>query len=134
MKSYLIIDYTEDNIIPLYSWGNILNNKISLKFKPLGDTLSFLNISLNFEKLSEFKNKFNTSWNKSLCIVNTNGNDFICVQYYNSKIIEERINLNLGIADIEIHSDYHEVRPEDEKFKMIFKSWELQYKLNQLGI
>ena len=63
------------------------------------------------------------------------GDKLICVNYYGSFITEVTTTAESDLVDIELRADYHEVNYDDnEELKALFKSWERELKLNQLGI
>ena len=134
MKSYLILDDDQDNIIPIMSVDNLPMTK-SVAIKPLGDTQSLLNLTLKWNDYRYLRDSYNTSWKRALSIASLSNDKLICVNYYGSFITEVTTTAESDLVDIELRADYHEVHYDDnEELKALFKSWERELKLNQLGI
>jgi hypothetical protein len=142
MRVYLILDDNQDNIIPIEWIKNLpmsRSNHTSYyldTIKPLGDTQSLLNITLKCNNYKYLRDRYNTSWKKGLSVVTINDDDkLIYVNYYRSFINEVTTTVESEMVDVEIRADYHEVHYDDnEELKALFKSWERELKLNQLGI
>ena len=135
MKSYLILDNNKDIIIPLEWIENTFNSKMAKIIKPLGDTRSILNISMKWKHYKYLRDEFSKSWKRSLAVSIIDNDELILVNYYGSFISELTTTDNSEIVDLEIHSDYHEIHYENNgELKTLFKSWEREVRLNQLGI
>jgi len=134
MKSYLIIN--EDQIISVNHVDNPIRSKMANSFRPLGNTYSELNIILNVDEYVKIRDFFGTDRKKEFSLVNIYDDDQISlVKYYGSYIKEIAIPHNFESIDVEINSDYHEVFYENlDDLKYLFKSWERERKINQLGI
>ncbi len=136
MKVYLILDDSQDNIIPIEWIENLPMSRSNHTIKPLGDTQSLLNMTLRWNNYKYLRDRYSTSWKKGLSIVTINDNDkLIYVNYYGSFITEVTTTAESEMVDVEIRADYHEVHYDDnDELKSLFKSWERELKLNQLGI
>jgi len=135
MKSYLIIN--EDQIISVNHVENPIRSKIFVR--PLGNTYSKLDIILNVDEYVKVRDFFGIDRDmikKEFSLVNIFDNDQISlVKYYGSYIKEIAVPQQSQSYDVEISSDYHEVFYEDlDDLKSLFKSWERERKINQLGI
>lgn len=143
MKSYLIIDNNEDQIISVNHVDNPIRSKMANSVRPLGNTYSELNIILHIDEYVKIRDFFGINnvefFGKKiheLSLVNILENDQISlVKYYGSVIREIAMSHNFDSVDVEINSDYHEVYYDDlDDLKSLFKSWERERKINQLGI
>jgi hypothetical protein len=136
MRVYLILDDSQDNIIPIEWIENLPMSRSNHTIKPLGDTQSLLNISLKWNNYKYLRDRYNTSWKKGLSVVTINDDDkLIYVNYYRSFINEVTTTAESEMVDVELRADYHEVHYDDNnELKALFKSWERELKLNQLGI
>lgn len=135
MKSYLILDDNKDVIIPIEWVENTFNLKTAQIIKPLGDTRSILNISIKWIYYQYLRDEFNKSWKRSLALAILNNDKLTIVRYYGSFVTELTTTEDSEIVDLEMQSDYHEVNYDDnDELKSLFKSWEREVKLNQLGI
>ncbi len=136
MRVYLILDDSQDNIIPIEWIENLPMSRSNHTIKPLGDTQSLLNITLKWNNYKYLRDRYNTSWKKGLSVVTINDDDkLIYVNYYRSFINEVTTTAESEMVDVDLRADYHEVHYDDNnELKALFKSWERELKLNQLGI
>jgi hypothetical protein len=135
MKPYLILDDNKDIIIPLEFVENTFTSKTAQIIKPLGDTRSMLNISMKWNHYKYLRDEFNKSWKRSLALVIIDNDRVVVVRYYGSFVVELTTTEDSDIVDLELQSDYHEINYDDnDELKSLFKSWEREVKLNQLGI
>jgi hypothetical protein len=136
MRVYLILDDNQDNIIPIEWIENLPMSRSNHTIKPLGDTQSLLNMTLKWNNYKYLRDRYNTSWKKGLSVVTINDDDkLIYVNYYGSFINEITTSSESEMVDVELRADYHEVHYDnDDELKALFKSWERDIKLNQLGI
>ena len=136
MRVYLILDDNQDNIIPIEWIENLPMSRSNHAIKPLGDTQSLLNMTLKWNNYKYLRDRYNTSWKKGLSVVTINDDDkLIYVNYYRSFINEVTTTAESEMVDVELRADYHEVHYDDNnELKALFKSWERELKLNQLGI
>ncbi len=135
MKSYLILDDNKDVIIPIEWVENTFSSKTAQIIKPLGDTRSILNISIKWNYYQYLRDEFNKSWKRSLALAILDNDKLTIVRYYGSFVTELTTTEYSEIVDLELQSDYHEINYDDnDELKSLFKSWEREVKLNQLGI
>lgn len=136
MRPYLILDDSQDNIIPIECLDTVITSKMVATIRPLGDTQSLLNMTLKWNNYQYLKDKYNTSWKKSLSIVLIGDDDKLTsVNYYRTFISEVTTTDESDLVDIELRADYHEVNYDDTgEIRSLFKAWERELKLNQLGI
>ena len=69
MRVYLILDDSQDNIIPIEWIENLPMSRSNHTIKPLGDTQSLLNITLKWNNYKYLRDRYNTSWKKGLSVV-----------------------------------------------------------------
>jgi hypothetical protein len=135
MKAYLILDDNKDFIIPLESIENTFSSKTAQIIKPLGDTRSILNVSMEWNYYKYLKDEFSKSWKRSLAVAIIDNDKLTLVNYYGSFISELTTTADSEIVDLELNSDYHEIHYDNnDELKSLFKSWEREVRLNQLGI
>jgi hypothetical protein len=136
MRPYLILDDNQDNIIPIECLDTVITSKMATTIKPLGDTQSLLNMTLKWNNYRYLRDSYNTSWKKSLSIVLINDDDTLTsVNYYGTFVTEVTTTAESDLVDIELRADYHEVNYDDSgEIRSLFKAWERELKLNQLGI
>jgi hypothetical protein len=135
MKAYLILDDNKDVIIPLESIENTFSSKMAQIIKPLGDTRSILNISMEWNYYKYLRDEFSKSWKRSLAVAIIDNDKLTLVNYYGSFVSELTTTADSEIVDLELHSDYHEIHYDsNDELKSLFKSWEREVRLNQLGI
>jgi len=135
IKPYLILDDNKDVIIPIEWVENTFSSKTAQIIKPLGDTRSILNISIKWNYYQYLRDEFNKSWKRSLALAILDNDKLTIVRYYGSFVTELTTTEYSEIVDLELQSDYHEINYDDnDELKSLFKSWEREVKLNQLGI
>ena len=68
IRPYLILDDSQDNIIPIECLDTVITSKMATTIKPLGDTQSLLNMTLKWNNYRYLRDSYNTSWKKGLSI------------------------------------------------------------------
>jgi len=143
MKVYLILNNeNENNIIPVESVENIPFTKTSIK--PLGDTQSLLSITFKLKHYLSFIEQYGevdfqnflaiSKKNLSLVVI-MEDEKLIFINYYGSFLSEITTSIESEFVDVEIRADYHEVNNDDDKNLLsLFKAFEREQKLNELGI
>ena len=135
MKAYLILDDNKDFIIPLEWIENTFSSKTAQIIKPLGDTRSILNVSMEWNYYKYLRDEFSKSWKRSLAVAIIDNDKLTLVNYYGSFLSELTTTEDSEIVDLELNSDYHEIHYDNnDELKSLFKSWEREVRLNQLGI
>jgi len=140
---YLIINNNdgfpiEDKNLIIYV--NQLNTEIYKKYfniKPLGDTCSELEIVLENKEYIKIQHLLQFSplstQKKQLSLVIYENNEITLIKYYGSYI--RSININDDFVNLNILSDFHELHNDGlDDLKLLFKSFERDKILNQLGI
>jgi hypothetical protein len=135
MKAYIILDDNKNIIIPLESVETNFSSKMAQIIKPLGDTRSILNISMEWNYYKYLRDEFSKSWKRSLAVAIIDNDKLTLVNYYGSFVSELTTTADSEIVDLELNSDYHEINCDNnDELKYLFKSWEREVRLNQLGI
>ena len=135
MKAYIILDDNKNIIIPLESVETNFSSKMAQIIKPLGDTRSILNISMEWNYYKYLRDEFSKSWKRSLAVAIIDNDKLTLVNYYGSFVSELTTTADSEIVDLELNSDYHEINYDNnDELKYLFKSWEREVRLNQLGI
>jgi len=135
MKAYIILDDNKDFIIPLEWIENTFSSKMAQTIKPLGDTRSILNVSMEWNYYKYLRDEFSKSWKRSLAVAIIDNDKLTLVNYYGSFISELTTTDYSEIVNLELNSDYHEIHYDNnDELKSLFKSWEREVRLNQLGI
>jgi hypothetical protein len=81
------------------------------------------------------RDELSKSWKRSLAVAIIDNDKLTLVNYYGSFVSELTTTDNWEIVDLELHSDYHEIHYDNnDELKSLFKSWEREVRLNQLGI
>jgi hypothetical protein len=147
MKVYLILNNDNNNIIQVDSVEYIPKSNVNIR--PLGDTQSLLSLTFNLKNYLEFREQYDGNkeisfenlvpsgiWKKDLSVVVIMEDDkLIFINYYGSFLSEITTSIESEFVDVEIRADYHEVNSDyDKNLLSLFKAFEREQKLNELGI